>query len=361
MLVVIAAGAYYPSHASGADRLAYDEAVFLAARGHDVWLVCRAEQEGEPDHTVERGVHVLRYRSRRIREVRPSTRRRPPTLDGSGFGPPPRGRRGPYSRTLAPAAQRGGRAPRRRRSLRPTRCTPRCGWSSRRPAAARADRSGCACRWRRGCWGGWNAPRCAGRASSRRTPRTRGSFSARCTGGRFATGRPWSRGGWTSSASDRRGSRSGQAPFRLAGRPPGAAHGAPAGAAHGAGSASFKRRPCCGRLATSSAWLSAVPAPCAGVSKRWSASWASASIVSFAGFIAEETLPSMYGRRRRLRAPDLGVGVLRAAGGGIPRVRPAGARRAGGRHPGVAAALRARLAGRRSPRRRRSPSCWPAS
>lgn len=64
MRVVIAAGAYYPSHASGADRLAYDEAVFLAARGHQVTLVCRADGNGEPGESVDRGVRVLRYRRR---------------------------------------------------------------------------------------------------------------------------------------------------------------------------------------------------------------------------------------------------------------------------------------------------------
>jgi glycosyltransferase involved in cell wall biosynthesis len=54
--------------ASGSAQLAFDEAKFLAEKGHEVWLVAPAvdmwvpEMPKMPEHEVRDGVHLLRYR-----------------------------------------------------------------------------------------------------------------------------------------------------------------------------------------------------------------------------------------------------------------------------------------------------------
>jgi glycosyltransferase involved in cell wall biosynthesis len=60
--IVIASLSYHPERPSGSSRLAYDEARFLVAKGHDVWLVAMDGGTGQPEHVDDRGLHVLRYR-----------------------------------------------------------------------------------------------------------------------------------------------------------------------------------------------------------------------------------------------------------------------------------------------------------
>jgi glycosyltransferase involved in cell wall biosynthesis len=72
--IVVTALWYHPEHPSGSSRLAWDEARYLAALGHDVWLVAMDGGAGEPEHVVEAGVHVLRYRRPRWAGVDPTGR-----------------------------------------------------------------------------------------------------------------------------------------------------------------------------------------------------------------------------------------------------------------------------------------------
>ena len=57
---------FYPDRPSGSTRLAYDEAVYLAQRGHEVWVVTQDESGGKPAHAQQDGLHVLRYPSPRL-------------------------------------------------------------------------------------------------------------------------------------------------------------------------------------------------------------------------------------------------------------------------------------------------------
>jgi glycosyltransferase involved in cell wall biosynthesis len=59
--IVIPVLSYYPDHPSGAARLAFDEAVFLANLGHKVWVVTSATSMLKPEYSFEDGLHVLRY------------------------------------------------------------------------------------------------------------------------------------------------------------------------------------------------------------------------------------------------------------------------------------------------------------
>lgn len=54
---------YYPDYPSGSVRLAYDEAVFLAQRGHEVWIVTQDPDGIQPEYTQRDGLHVLHYPS----------------------------------------------------------------------------------------------------------------------------------------------------------------------------------------------------------------------------------------------------------------------------------------------------------
>jgi hypothetical protein len=60
MKILIAAGAYHGDRPSGASRIAFDEAVELARRGQEVWMLATAEPS-LPEYEFENGVHVLRY------------------------------------------------------------------------------------------------------------------------------------------------------------------------------------------------------------------------------------------------------------------------------------------------------------
>lgn len=60
--IVVPALWYYPDRPSGSSRLAYDEARYLAAQGHDVWLVGMGEGRGQAEASLDGRLHVLRYR-----------------------------------------------------------------------------------------------------------------------------------------------------------------------------------------------------------------------------------------------------------------------------------------------------------
>lgn len=63
MQIIIPTLHYYPDCANGADRLAYDEAMYLADQGHEVWLVAQDLSGERPEHCFENGFHILRYPS----------------------------------------------------------------------------------------------------------------------------------------------------------------------------------------------------------------------------------------------------------------------------------------------------------
>ncbi|HRF97271.1 MAG TPA: glycosyltransferase family 4 protein, partial [Aggregatilineales bacterium] len=51
----------------GGQKLAYDEAYFLAGRGHEVWLLAQDPTGGHPPYRVRDGVHLLMYPSPNLR------------------------------------------------------------------------------------------------------------------------------------------------------------------------------------------------------------------------------------------------------------------------------------------------------
>ena len=59
--VVITALHYYPDRPSGSSRLAFDEAVYLAERGHEVWIVAMDPTGRQPEYAFREGLHVLQY------------------------------------------------------------------------------------------------------------------------------------------------------------------------------------------------------------------------------------------------------------------------------------------------------------
>lgn len=52
---------YYPDRPSGSTRLAYDEAVFLANLGHEVWIITQDLSRSKPEYDFRDSLHVLRY------------------------------------------------------------------------------------------------------------------------------------------------------------------------------------------------------------------------------------------------------------------------------------------------------------
>jgi len=61
--ILIVALQYFPDRPSGSDRLAFDEAVELAARGHDVWLIAYNEVPDRPEYVyyATLKLHILRF------------------------------------------------------------------------------------------------------------------------------------------------------------------------------------------------------------------------------------------------------------------------------------------------------------
>jgi len=52
---------YFLDQPNGAARLAFDEAVYLAALGHEVWVVCHTAKDDQPEYSIENGLHILCY------------------------------------------------------------------------------------------------------------------------------------------------------------------------------------------------------------------------------------------------------------------------------------------------------------
>ena len=71
MKILIAGGEYYGDRPSGSSRIALDEAVALALRGQEVWMLASAEPS-LPEHAFENGVHVLRYAPAKISNWNPA-------------------------------------------------------------------------------------------------------------------------------------------------------------------------------------------------------------------------------------------------------------------------------------------------
>lgn len=59
--IVIPMIGYYPDCQSGSNRLAFEEALFLANKGHEVWIIAPSVSSNLPKYTFDNGLHVLRY------------------------------------------------------------------------------------------------------------------------------------------------------------------------------------------------------------------------------------------------------------------------------------------------------------
>lgn len=71
MLIVIPTLHYYPDYSSGADRIAFEEAKYLAAQDHEVWLIAQDISRQQPTYVVEENMHVLRYQSPKLNQFDP--------------------------------------------------------------------------------------------------------------------------------------------------------------------------------------------------------------------------------------------------------------------------------------------------
>jgi len=72
--IVLTSYQYHPDHPSGANRLAHDEALFLARQGHEVWMIVSAVEAKEPLFRTQDGINVLRYPAPRFRGFDPRRR-----------------------------------------------------------------------------------------------------------------------------------------------------------------------------------------------------------------------------------------------------------------------------------------------
>lgn len=66
MRIVITMLHYYPDNPGGSARLAYDEAMFLANLGHEVWVVTQDIERNKPYYSFKNSLHVLRYPSPKL-------------------------------------------------------------------------------------------------------------------------------------------------------------------------------------------------------------------------------------------------------------------------------------------------------
>jgi len=69
LTVLITVGQYHADHPAGANRLAYDEAHFLARRQAQVWMLVQDLDGGHPEYEVDAGVHVLRYKVPKLHDL----------------------------------------------------------------------------------------------------------------------------------------------------------------------------------------------------------------------------------------------------------------------------------------------------
>lgn len=61
MRIVIPMLSYYPDRPSGSTRLAFDEALYWANNGHEVWVITHGIKPEMPIYKYQEGLHVLRY------------------------------------------------------------------------------------------------------------------------------------------------------------------------------------------------------------------------------------------------------------------------------------------------------------
>lgn len=61
MRILITVGHYHPDSPGGANRIAYEEARFLAASGHETWILGQGISLEHPEYVFDGGLHVLRY------------------------------------------------------------------------------------------------------------------------------------------------------------------------------------------------------------------------------------------------------------------------------------------------------------
>jgi len=72
--VVIPMLHYYADHPSGSDRLAYDQAIYLAEHGHEVWVIAQDLSESHPEYSFQDNLHVLRYPPPKLGKLHPRRR-----------------------------------------------------------------------------------------------------------------------------------------------------------------------------------------------------------------------------------------------------------------------------------------------
>jgi glycosyltransferase involved in cell wall biosynthesis len=73
MRVLIAAGGHYDDNPGGAQKIAFDEAVELARRGEDVWVLAQGESS-LPEYEQKDGMHLLRYVPAKVAPWNPARR-----------------------------------------------------------------------------------------------------------------------------------------------------------------------------------------------------------------------------------------------------------------------------------------------
>lgn len=69
--VVIPMLNYYPDYPSGSVRLAFDEAVYLANLGHEVWVITQDSTHKQPEYAFRDNLHVLHYPSPKLSAFNP--------------------------------------------------------------------------------------------------------------------------------------------------------------------------------------------------------------------------------------------------------------------------------------------------
>lgn len=63
MRVLVTLLYYYPDRPSGSTRLGFDQAVYMAQQGHEVWVVTQDPTHQQPEYSFRDGLHVLQYPS----------------------------------------------------------------------------------------------------------------------------------------------------------------------------------------------------------------------------------------------------------------------------------------------------------
>jgi glycosyltransferase involved in cell wall biosynthesis len=71
MKILITTGRHYRDYPSGSARIAFDEAIELARRGEDVWVLASAASS-KPEYEVQEGIKILRYSPPKVAPWRPA-------------------------------------------------------------------------------------------------------------------------------------------------------------------------------------------------------------------------------------------------------------------------------------------------